>query len=89
MIDVSNPAFEAQIASVEKILEDLDLKGKPTLRVFNKGDRIRDRELLTTLSGRFDAVAISALDPATLPPLMEELETLIWKEKSPMRASGT
>lgn len=89
VIDVSNPAFEAQIASVEKILEDLDLKGKPTLRVFNKGDRIRDRELLTTLSGRFDAVAISALDPATLPPLMEELETLIWKEKSPMRASGT
>ena len=77
VIDVSNPAFEAQIASVEKILEDLDLRGKPTLRVFNKEDRIRDRALLTTLSGRFDAVAISALDPATLPPLMERLEALI------------
>jgi GTP-binding protein HflX len=77
VIDVSNPAFEAQIASVEKILDDLDLRGKPTLRVFNKGDRIRDRALLTTLSGRFDAVAISALDPATLPPLMEVLEALI------------
>ncbi len=77
VIDVSNPAFEAQIASVEKILEDLDLRGKPTLRVFNKGDRIRDRALLATLGGRFDAVAISALDPATLPPLIERLESLI------------
>ena len=77
VIDVSNPAFEAQIASVEKILEDLDLINKPTLRVFNKGDRIRDRALLTTLSGRFGAVAISALDPATLPPLMDGLEALI------------
>jgi GTPase len=77
VIDVSNPAFEAQIASVEKILEDLDLRGKPTLRVFNKGDRLSDKALLAALSGRFDAVVISALDPATLPPLMERLEALI------------
>ncbi|MDP1993538.1 MAG: GTPase HflX [Syntrophales bacterium] len=80
VIDVSNPAFEGQIASVEKILEDLGLRGKPTLRVFNKGDRISDRTFLAALSGRFDAVAISALDPATLPPLMELLEALIRTE---------
>jgi len=80
VIDASNPAFEAQIASVEKILEDLDLRGKPTLRVFNKEDRISDRALLTTLTGRFDAVAISALDPTTLPPLMERLEAMIRTE---------
>jgi GTP-binding protein HflX len=80
VIDASNPAFQAQIASVEKILEDLDLTGKPTLRVFNKGDRISDRALLAALCGRFDAVAISALDPATLPPLMERLEALIRTE---------
>jgi hypothetical protein len=40
-------------------------------------DRVAARALLETLCGRFDAVAISALDPATLPPLMERLETLI------------
>ena len=68
MIDASNPAFEAQIAAVEKILADLDLIGKPTLRVFNKADRVQDRALLKTLGERFGAVAISALDPATLPP---------------------
>jgi len=77
VIDVGNPAFEAQIAAVEKILADLELIGKPMLRVFNKEDRIQNRELLTTLCRRFGAVAISALDPVTLPPLMKELEDLI------------
>jgi GTP-binding protein HflX len=77
VIDAANPAFEAQIAAVEKILQQLDLFDKPTLRVFNKMDRVSDRPLLETLRGRFDAIAISALDPATLPPLMEKLETLI------------
>ena len=77
VIDAGNPAFEAQITAVEKILQDLDLIGKPTLRVFNKMDRVTNRARLETLCGRFDAVAISALDPATLPPLMERLEALI------------
>lgn len=77
VIDVSNPAFEAQITAVEKILADLDLIGKPMVRVFNKEDRLQDRALLTNLCRRFGAVAISALDPATLPPLMERLEALI------------
>jgi GTP-binding protein HflX len=77
VIDVSNPAFEAQIAAVEKILADLDLIGKPMLRVFNKEDRLQDRDRLVTLCRRFGAVSISALDPATLPLLMERLEALI------------
>ncbi|MBE0559159.1 MAG: GTPase HflX, partial [Proteobacteria bacterium] len=77
VIDASNPAFEAQVTAVEKILADLELVGKPTLRVFNKADRVPDRTLLTTLCERFGGVAISALDPATLPPLMERLEALI------------
>ncbi|MDD5100662.1 MAG: hypothetical protein PHP66_06885, partial [Syntrophales bacterium] len=77
VIDAGNPAFEAQIAAVEKILQELDLIEKPILRVFNKMDRVADRSLLETLCRRFDAVAISALAPATLPPLMERLERLI------------
>jgi GTP-binding protein HflX len=40
-------------------------------------DRVTDRALLETLCARFDAVAISALAPATLPPLMERLEAMI------------
>jgi GTP-binding protein HflX len=77
VIDVGNPAFEAQIAAVERILSELDLIAKPTLRIFNKADRVADKAILASLCRRFGAVALSALDPATLPPLMEKLETLI------------
>ena len=88
MIDASNPAFEAQIAAVEKILADLELIGKPTLRVFNKVDRVRDRVLIGALCERFGAVAISALDPATLPPLMERLEALIRTDRGGYEPEG-
>ena len=77
VIDLSSPAFEAQTQAVERILEELDLAGKPTLRVFNKLDRLANKSPLEDLCRRFDAVAVSALDPATLPPLMERLEGLI------------
>jgi GTP-binding protein HflX len=83
VIDAANPAFEAQMAAVERILAELDLAGKPTLRVFNKQDRIADEARLTAFCDRFGAVAVSALDPATLHPLVERLETLIGTGAAP------
>jgi GTP-binding protein HflX len=77
LIDVGNPDFENHITAVEKILEDLGLVSKPTIRVFNKEDRIADRELLDTLCRRFDAIAVSALNPSTFRPLLDRLEWLI------------
>ena len=77
VIDVSNPGFEEQILSVEKILEELDLSRKKCIRVFNKVDLFPDRDILDNLCRRFDAIPISALDPGTLPPLLERLENNI------------
>jgi len=77
VIDVSNPNFESNIGTVEKILEELDIIGKPTIRVFNKEDRFPDKALLQTLCRRFGAAALSALNPETLSPLIEEMEGLI------------
>jgi GTP-binding protein HflX len=77
LIDVGNPDFENHITAVEKTLEDLGLVSKPTIRVFNKEDRIADRELLDTLCRRFDAIAVSALNPSTFRPLLDRLEWLI------------
>jgi len=74
VIDVSNPGFEEQILAVEKILEELDLSRKRCIRVFNKIDLFPDRIVLDNLCRRFDAIPISALDPGTLPPLLERLE---------------
>jgi len=77
LIDVSNPAFEEHIAAVEKILAELGIAAKPTIRVFNKEDRVADKELLAALCRRFDAIAISARNPATFGPLLDKLEWLI------------
>ena len=77
VIDVSSPHFEDHIAAVEKILSDLQIAGKPTLRVFNKEDLFPDKALLQTLCRRFQTTAISALHPATILPLVKEMETLV------------
>ena len=75
VIDVSNPSFEDQILAVDRILEDLDLKGKRYLRIFNKSDLFTEGEtVLDNLCRRFDAISLSALNPRTFPPLLKKLE---------------
>jgi len=77
VIDVSSSQFEDQIAAVEKILEELEINDKPTIRVLNKSDCVTDKDLLQTLCRRLNAVAVSALDKRTLFGLMEEIESLL------------
>jgi GTPase len=77
VIDVSNQNFEHHITAVEKILEELAIKTKPTIRVFNKEDSFPDKALLDVLCRRFGAIAVSALHGETLPPLVQKLESLI------------
>ena len=83
VIDVSNPDFENHITAVEKILEELDIIRKPTIRVFNKEDNFFNKNILSNLCRRFGAIAISALNPDSLSPLLKKVETLISKTKTP------
>ena len=75
VIDASNSRFEEQMAAVERILEELEINNKPTIRVLNKSDRVADQEMLQNLCRRMDAVAVSALDKRTLRELMEKIES--------------
>lgn len=77
VIDASNSQFEDQIAAVEKIMEELEINDKPTIRVLNKSDRVTDKEMLQNLCRRLDAVAVSALDKQTLFGLMEKIESFL------------
>lgn len=77
LIDVSNPDFEEHIVAVETILAELGIATKPTIRVFNKEDRLADKELLAALCRRFDAIAVSARDASTFRVLLDRLEWLI------------
>ncbi len=76
IIDVSNPQFEEQIQSVEKILAELDLGDTPTIRVLNKIDLVQP-QLVTGLCRRLNGTPISARSRSTLRPLIEKMETII------------
>lgn len=76
VIDVSNPRYEQQKKSVEKILTELDLDKIPTLYVFNKLDQVD----LETFDNRWllnQGVMISATQKQTLIPLVEKLESMV------------
>jgi GTP-binding protein HflX len=73
VIDLSNPRFMDQMAAVDDILASLELQDKPVLKVFNKLDRVGGN--LAALQCRIhQGVAVSALDPSTLTPLIARLE---------------
>ncbi len=77
VVDISSPQFEEQMASVEKILGELGLDDKDRLVVFNKADLV-DPDIAFIIARNYNAVAVSALDRKTFPPLMEELERRLW-----------
>lgn len=76
VIDISNPRHRDQIASVEKILADLDLDRIPAIHVLNKEDRL-DEEAREVISNRMDGFLVSARKRATLVPLLEKMEEMV------------
>jgi GTP-binding protein HflX len=73
IVDISNPAFEEQMKTVEGILLELKLSQIPRLLVFNKCDRV-EREVVENFCIRYNAVAISALKMDNIEGLMEKIE---------------
>jgi len=76
VIDISNPRFEEQIKSVEKILADLNLDTISTIRVLNKKDLVDD-ETIDRLTRTLKGTAISAKNRSTLMPLINNMESLL------------
>ena len=76
VIDTSNPRFEDQILAVEKIIGELHIEQKPCLKVFNKID-LADPEFAANVAERHNGVAISAIAPATLLPLIDRLQPMV------------
>jgi GTP-binding protein HflX len=73
VIDIGNPRHQKQIATVEKLVDDLGLKEIPMLRVLNKRDLLTP-ESVENLSRLLDGIPICAKDTGTLRPLIERLE---------------
>jgi GTP-binding protein HflX len=80
VVDASSPRFEQHIASVEKVLSDLNLMDKKRLLVFNKVDRLSAGEA-EILAERFHATPISARNKKTFGPLLAAMEADLFDGK--------
>ncbi len=49
IVDISHPQFREQIATVREVLHQLGIDNRPTVTVFNKVDRLRERGLIGRL----------------------------------------
>ncbi len=85
VVDLSDSRMEHQIASVERILADLDLLDKPRIRVFNKADRVSP-EVTENICRQYDALGLSALERNTLRPLLGDIEARLWSPPAEPRA---
>ncbi|MBW2171767.1 MAG: GTPase HflX [Deltaproteobacteria bacterium] len=80
VIDISNPRYEEQVESVERILEGLRLDQIAVLKVLNKQDLV-DAATMKKMARTPDAVAVSANDERTLGPLLEKMELYVQRVK--------
>jgi GTP-binding protein HflX len=79
IVDISNISFESNILSVKKVLEEIEVWGKPFIMVFNKIDNL-EKETLESLRLKYrDAIFISALKHAGLEELRESIKINIEK----------
>ena len=79
LADISSPNFEKQIEVVENILKEIGLDSIERVLVFNKTDKTSP-EITKNLCRRYNAIAISAIHPATLGSLLKILEERLWPE---------
>jgi GTP-binding protein HflX len=77
VVDASDPDRDQEIRAVEGILSDLGLGEKPRILVWNKADQIElaDADDLA----RHGGFVVSALDRATLGPLLLGIERALWE----------
>jgi len=87
VIDVSNPRFESQVATVEELVRELGLGHTPLLRVFNKQDKVHSK-YARKVADRLGGVSISALDINTLPTLLEKVEEVLWGKEAYWRGTS-
>jgi GTP-binding protein HflX len=85
LLDASNPRWEQQLESVEKILADLDLASIPRVVVFNKSDLVERDTMDAILRQTCDVgsrrcVAVSALDPRSLRPMLDMIGAILARD---------
>lgn len=78
LVDAANPRYLNQIASVEKILLELELNNLPRILVFNKCDLVAVKEV-ENLCRLHNAIAIVASQKQSLEALLEKIDQQLGK----------
>ena len=86
LVDVSDPDYPDKIEAVNRILSEIGLGDKEQLMVFNKMDRLGEQKARSAADNH-NGIAISAYDPDTLVPLVEQLEDRLFRQRR--RTSST
>jgi GTPase len=81
LVDASSPQFENQMASVNRILDELELGHIPRLLVFNKMDLVNEEDRMF-LCRTHNALGISALERSSLNELAEAISARLKPEKA-------
>ena len=76
VIDCSNPDYQSQIDSVNKILEDLNINRIETIAVLNKMDLVSP-DTMAGIIKETDGIPISAKKASTLQPLIDKMQALV------------
>jgi GTP-binding protein HflX len=78
VVDASQPALDEHLAAVESLLDELQVRDRPTILVLNKMDRVEsDRSLESLLASRPRVVAISAATGKGLESLLAAIEAAL------------
>jgi GTPase len=88
VVDLSHPNVDEQMEAVDAVIKELDAFGKQTLIVFNKIDKLADRELSGAYVKRFPgSVAISARTGEGVNDLVQALQSALraWRLRSRFR----
>jgi GTPase len=86
--DLSHPRVDEQMEAVESVIKELDACGKQTVIVFNKIDRLADRDLARAYLQRLPgSVAISARTGEGVSSLVHALQDALvsWRLRSRLR----
>lgn len=79
--DVSNPQMDEQMYTVYETLQNLGVKDKPVITVFNKQDMLAEETVLRDFNAE-ETVQISALTGAGIMALEECIERVLRKQKA-------
>ena len=85
LVDASNPRWQQQLDSVERILNELGHASIPSLTVVNKADLVDASSMEAILrqaaqGGEREVTAIAATDPRTLRPMLERIGSVLARD---------